>query len=168
MAKWSFSVASFTPAATADTANLGNQQHMTLQGGSGTQFIDVNEIFFGGLATSSAPTAMTLCRDSQIGSSITALTTGEKNAALSPFTAALAAAQVAYTQTSANKPQRSSTLGLLNLAFNAFGSNVRWVYAPGEECSLYGNTASLGELSLSSLNTGSPGLMSAHMIYEPK
>ena len=64
------------------------------------------------------------------------------------------------------KPQRSATLHLLHLSFNAYGGIVRWVARPGEEISIVGNTASLGEASLSCLNAGTPGAMSAHILYE--
>ncbi len=69
-------------------------------------------------------------------------------------TAALAAPVLTGNTNATNKPQRSSTLKLLNQSFNAFGGILRWVAAPGEEISIVGNTASLGELSLSSF-TGS-------------
>jgi hypothetical protein len=61
-----------------------------------------------------------------------------------------------------------TTLGLLNLSFNAFGGIVRWA-APDEHgvLRMLGNTASLGELSLSAYTGGTPGLMGAHIIYEP-
>ncbi len=63
-------------------------------------------------------------------------------------------------------PQRSSTLKLLNIGFNAFGGIYRWVAAPGEEISIVGNTASLGEVSLSAFTGGTPGAMGSHIIYE--
>ncbi len=43
----------------------------------------------------------------------------------------------------------------------------RWVAAPGEEPSTIGNTASLGEVSLSAFTGGTAGLTGAHVIYEP-
>jgi hypothetical protein len=56
---------------------------------------------------------------------------------------------------------------LLNLSFNAFGGIVRWVAAPGQEIGMLGNTASLGEISLSAYTGGTPGLMGSHFILEP-
>ena len=47
------------------------------------------------------------------------------------------------------------------------GGIVRWVAAPGEEPSTIGNTASLGEVSLSAFTGGTAGLTGAHIIYEP-
>jgi hypothetical protein len=166
MAKWSFNVATWTPTAVADTTNFTDSSYMALQGGSSTQLINVLEVYIGGQAGASTPTFMVLARDSTVGGTPTALTTGQKNAALNPATAALAAAQVPFVAAS-TKPQRSATLGLLNLSLNAFGGIVRWVYSPGEEIGILGNTASLGEVSLSAYTGGTPGLMGTHLIYEP-
>lgn len=166
MAKWSFQVANFTIAATADAANMTDNTYMGLMGGSTTQRINIMEVFMGGLAASSAPAIMQLARDSTVQATPTALTTGQSNAALDPNTAALAAPQVAFTAAT-TKPQRSATLAKLNLAFNLFGGLVRWLAAPGEEFTILGNTASLGEASLSAFTGSTAGALSAHIIYEP-
>lgn len=163
MAKWSASVPTWTPVAVADTTAMTDGGHHTLQGGSSTQRINVLEVYMGGQAGASSPSIMQVGRTSTVGGTLTAA----RLAALDPSTAALAAPPVAY-QTSTTKPQRSSTLGaLLNLSFNAFGGIVRWVAAPGEELTLLGNTASLGELSLNAFTGGTPGLMGSHFILEP-
>lgn len=166
MAKRSFSVATWTPVAVADTTNFTASGYQALQGGSTTQQIKVLEVYMGGQAGASTPTFMVLARDSTVGATTTALTTGQKDAALDATTAALAAPPVAFVAAT-TEPQRSSTLGLLNLSFNAFGGIVRWVAAPGEEISILGNTASLGEVSLSAYTGGTPGLMGSHIVYEP-
>lgn len=165
MAKWSFKSATWTPIAVADTTNFTNAGYMGLMGGSTTAVMSVIEIFMGGQAGASSPSLMIFSRDSTVQATPTALTTGESNASLNPATAALAAPQVTFTQ-STTKPQRSATLGLLNLSYNAFGGIVRWVAAPGEELMTVGNTASLGEVSLSAYTGGTPGLTGAHIIYE--
>lgn len=162
MARWSANFVNFTPTLVADAANFTNGGYAAFQGGSGTQRTNVLEVFMGGLAGASSPSAMTLSRDSTVG---TTLSVG-RFAALDAASAALAAPPAAF-QTATTVPQRSATLSLLQLAFNAFGGIVRWVAAPGEEVGMLGNTASLGEVSLSSLNTGTPGLMTAHLIVEP-
>ncbi len=168
MAKRSFSVATWTPTAVADTAAFTDNGYMALQGGSSTQATDIVEVFIGGQAGASAPSIMQFGRDSTVGVTLTALAAGQSDAALDPATAALAAPLVPFTA-STSKPQRSATLGrLLNLSFNAFGGILRWVPAPGEEIRMLGNTASLGELSLSAYTGGTPGLMGAHIIYETK
>lgn len=166
MAKWSFELATWTPTAVGDTANFTDNGYQGLMGGSTTQRIDIQEVYMGGQAGASSPSFMTLSRDSTVQATPTALTTGQKNAALDPATAALAAAQVAFTA-STTKPQRSATLAGLNLSFNAFGGIVRWQAPVGGEFRLLGNTASLGEASLSAYTGGTPGLMGSHIIYEP-
>lgn len=165
MAKRIVSVATQTPAATADTTNLVDATYPFLfQGGSGTQRTNILEIYLGGQAGASSPTLMLLARDSTVAAT-NSNGAGQTDAALDAATAALAA-PVLTGNTNTTKPQRSSTLHLLNLSFNAFGGIVRWVAAPGEEISIVGNTASLGEASLSAFTGGTPGLLGAHAIYE--
>lgn len=166
MAKRSFKLSTWTPVAVADATNFTDNGYQGLMGGSTTQVIKLLEVYMGGQAGSSSPSIMVLSRDSTVQATPTALTTGQSNAAFDPNTAALAAPPVAFTA-STTKPQRSATLGLLNLSYNAFGGIVRWVAAPGEEITVLGNTASLGEISLSAYTGGTPGLTGAHIIYEP-
>ena len=166
MAKRSFKSATWTPVAVADTVNFTDNGYLGLMGGSITQRLNIIEVYLGGQAAVTSPCLMLLSRDSVVQVTPTALTTGQSDAALDPSTAALAAPPVAFTA-STTKPQRSATLGLLNLSFNAFGGIVRWVAAPGEEIGVLGNTASLGEVSLSAYTGGTPGLLGAHLIYEP-
>lgn len=163
MAKWSASVNNWTPVAVADATNFTNAGYQALLGGSTTQRINILEVYMGGLAAAAAPAQMIFARDSTVGA--TALSGGNL-AAFDPATANLSAQPTVFN-TSTTKPQRSSTLQLLTLAFNAFGGIVRWVAAPGEEIGMLGNTASFGEVSLSHASTGTPGLMSSHFIYEP-
>ncbi len=151
MARWSATFpGGWTPTAIADTTNITDSTHHTIQGGSTTQRGELREVFLSGLATASAPTYTFLGRTSTVGATLTA----GRLASLDPATAALAAPPVSY-QVATTKPQRSSTLGmLLNLGFNSFGGIVRWVNGPDEIVSYLGNTASLGELSISGF-TGS-------------
>lgn len=167
MAKRIVSVTTLTPTATADTANLADATYPFLfQGGSATQRTNISEVFLGGQATSSAPTFMVLARDSTVASGTNSFGTGQTDAALDAATAALAAPVVIGNSNATTKPQRSASLHLLNLSFNAFGGLVRWIAAPGEEISLVGNTASLGEISLSAFTGGTPGALGCHAIYE--
>lgn len=164
MAKWSAAQNNWTPTAVADATNFTNAGYQALQGASATQRIRISEVYMGGLAAAAAPAQMQFARDSTIGA--TSLS-GGTNAALDPATAALALPPVSF-HTSTTKPQRSSTLQLLNLAFNAFGGVVRWVAPPDGEIGMLGNTAALlGEVSLSHASAGTPGLMSSHIIFEP-
>lgn len=167
MAKRIVSVTTQTPTATADTTNLADATYpFIVQGGSSTQRTNILEVYLGGQAGSSAPTIMVLARDSQVGSGTNTNGTGQTDAAMDAASAALAAPVVTGNSNATNKPQRSSTLHLLNLSFNAFGGIVRWVAAPGEEISIVGNSASLGEVSLSAFTGGTTGLLGAHLIYE--
>lgn len=167
MAKWSFSNPSWTPTAVGDTATMTANGAGFLQGGSSTQRIAVLEVQMGGVAGASSPSLMVLGRDSTVAATSITLGTNGKNAALDPATAALAAPQVpGFSATT--MPQRSSTLGhLLEMAFNAFGGVVQHIAAPGFEVWILGNTASLGEVSLSAFTGGTPGLMGSHILYEP-
>jgi hypothetical protein len=166
MAKFSFKVSTFTPVAVADTTNFTDAGYMALQGGSSTQRIDISEVSISGQAAASAPSLLVLSRDSTVGATLTSLSAGNSNAALDPASAALAAPPVGFVA-STTKPQRSATLGLLNLSLNAFGGIYRWVANQGSEIKMLGNAASFGEVSLSHYTGGTPGLIGAHIIYEP-
>jgi hypothetical protein len=166
MAKRSLSCATVTTAATADTTNLANTSYLGLiQGGSSTQRINVLEVMMGGQsASTSQPQIMLLSRDSTVGATVVA--GGTTDAAMDASTAALAAAPV--TGNSATTlPQRSSTLHLLNFSFNAYGGMARWLAKDGEEVSIIGNTASLGEVSLSAFTGTTAGAIGGHIVYEP-
>jgi hypothetical protein len=165
MAKRSLSITTITPTATADTTNLVDATYVgVIQGGSASQRVNILEVQLSGQASASAPTNMLLSRDSTVAATVS-LGTGLTDAALDASTAALAAPTV-VGNTATTKPQRSATLHLLNLSFNAFGGIVRWLAAPGEEISIVGNTASLGEVSLSAFTGGTPGALGAHIVYE--
>lgn len=165
MARWSTNFNNWTPVAVADAANMTAQGFMALQGGSASQRSNIVEVYMGGLAAASAPAQMLVARDSTVFAGATS--NAVKVVALDPATAALAAPPLGQSVGSTTLPQRSATLYLLPLGFNAFGGIVRWVAAPGEELGILGNTASLGEVSLSSASTGTPGLMASHFIFEP-
>lgn len=162
MARWYASNQVITPVAVADATNFTSAGFMALQGGSATQVNKITEVYMGGQATSSAPTPMILARDSTVGATLS----GSLLAAADPATAALAAPPVAFS-IATTKPQRSAALQLLQLGFNAFGGIVRWVAAPGYEIGMLGNTASLGEISLSCMTGGTPGALTPHIGFEP-
>lgn len=167
MAKWAFTNANWTPTAVAAGATQTANGACFLQGGSSTQYILTSEFYLGGMAGASSVNDMVVSRDSTVAVTAITLGTNGKNAALDPATAALAAPQVpGFSATT--MPQASTTLQLLTLAFNTFGGIVRWVAYPGEELRTVGNTASLGELSLScSSLSGTPGAMASSWVYEP-
>jgi hypothetical protein len=166
MTKWSASNPNWTLTGVADTTTMTANGAMFLQGGSATQKLLVSEVGLSGLAGASSPTAVQIARDSTVGVTSITLGTNGKNAPLDPFAANLAAPQVVgFSATT--MPQRSATLNLLTPGFNAFGGIYRWVAYPGEEITVYGNAVNVGEISLSALNIGTPGLMMSHLIYEP-
>lgn len=161
MARYSLGYQSKTMVATADTTNMTDNGYATfLQGGSSTMVLKVNEVYVGGEDTASTPTTMVFARDSTVAA--TGIS-GNTNAALDG--AATAPGTLAtFGCVSTTKPQRSSTLHLLQLSLNTYGGIARWQARYGEEISIVGNTASLGEASLSSV-TGT-GKASGHVLYE--
>ena len=165
MSLWSFSNASWTPVAFADTATMVANQAAFLLGGSTTQRMNIKEVYQGGLAGASSPTFMVLARDSTIAATAITLGTNGKNAPLDTAVAALAAAQLpGFSATT--MPQRAATLHLVQLGYNAFGGIVRWVASPEEIITLVGNAVNVGEISHSAFTGGTPGLMNSHIIYE--
>lgn len=166
MALRSLAHTGFTPTGTGDTANLADTTYLALQGGSGTQRCRIEEIYLGGQAGASSVNSVLLSNDSTIGVTLSK-GTGCTDAILDASAGALSTVAVGFN-TATTKPQRSATLHLLSLSFNAFGGIVRWVTSPNEYGpTLVGNTASLGEISLSAFTVGTAGAMSAHIIYEP-
>jgi hypothetical protein len=168
MAKRIFSSENFTPVAVADTSSFTNQGYMALQGGSSTQVSQISEVAAFGVGAAAAATPLVFGRDSTVGATLTALTTGESDGPFDPATAALAAPVNPFTQ-STTKPQRSASAAKIMMGVNAFGGVTRWqAYDEKDMIKMLGNTASLGELSLSCYTGGSPGPVSAHIIYETK
>jgi hypothetical protein len=163
-ARYSYSYSSITTSAIANATNLTNSGYPGfIQGGNTTQRINLIEVFMGGeAAASSAPQIMILARDSTVAA--TAITGGFNALLDGSGTAPATTAVVGNSATTT--PQRSSTLHLLHLSFNAYGGIVRWVSRQGEEPSVVGNTASLGEVSLSAFTGTTAGQISGHVIYE--
>jgi hypothetical protein len=161
MARYSANWRSITAVAVADTTNMTDSGYMAfLQGGNNTMQLKINEIYLGGEDTASTPTSAVLARDSTVGA--TGIS-GVRNALLDG--SATAPGTLAVTgNVSTTKPQRSATLSLLPLSLNTFGGLARWQARYGEEISTVGNTASLGEVSVSSV-TGT-GKTSGHILYE--
>lgn len=170
MANRVFHLTNWVPTATADTTALANSTFMGILGGSATQLINVKEIYITGDATSSAQCFTQFARDSTIGLTPTALASPGSDGPLHPSTAALAAAPGSYFS-AGTAPQRSASTanGKLELGLNAFGGVAKWnPYTPDMAFGILGNTAALGEASLSGF-TGSSATanVSAHIIYEP-
>src|SRR5207253_235744 len=167
MGKWSTGQVNWTPTATADTTALATNTYAALGGGTSTQRLECIEFYIAGVAGASSPTFLMFARDSTVGTSVTALAAPAFQGPLDAVGQALVATPSSFVS-AGGPPQRSAvtTLARLNLALNAFGGIVRWVAAPGEEFSIVGNTASLGEASLSAFTGGTVGLINHHIIYE--
>ncbi len=165
MAKYSAQYNTITPTAVADTTAMTDGTYFgVFQGGTATQRLKFQEIFLGGqAASSSSPTYWQLARDSTVGA--TAGSYGGTLTLTDATSTAPATAPVVNDHWT-TKPQRSATAKLLNLSFNAYGGVVRWVPSPDEDISVVGNTASLGEASLSAFTGGTPGACGGHVIFE--
>lgn len=169
MARRIISYTTITPTATADGTNLAATSFpFFLQGGSSTQQNKIHEISISGqAASSSSPTFMILSRDSAVAATSVAFGSGGMDASMDTATAALAAPPVTGNNAT-TLPQRSSTLHLMNCSLNAFGGVYFWRANKWDECvDIVGNTASLGEVSLSAFSGGTPGACGQHLIYEP-
>jgi len=167
MGKRSFSVATSTPTATADTVNLANNTHNgVLQADTGEtlQRNEISEIYLGGQAGASAPTIMVAAMNSLAATVIVVGTEGRDAPLDGQFSALATPVKVGRSGTVV--AQRSATLHLLQLSFNAFGGIVRWLAAPGEEIAVVGLAVNTGSFSLSAYTGGSAGLMSSHFVYE--
>lgn len=168
MAKRSFSAATWTPTATADTTNLANSTFMSIGASGATAGLNVLEIYIGGQASASSINIMQFARDSTLVATPTALAAPNSDGPLDSRTAALAAVPITAVQ-AGTAPQRSAatTAARLSLSLNVFGGIVRWVAAPGEEWGITGVTVNISESSLSAFTGGSAGLCGAHIVYEP-
>lgn len=163
MARHAATWSQITAAAVNDTTTFtAGQAPGFLRSGASTMQLKINEVYIGGLENSASNrTEMILARTSTI--SVGALSVG--NNALVDFTSTAPGTTASWGSTAATTfPQRSSTLYLLNLSMNAYGGIARWQARVGEEIGVYGNTASGGEVCLSSkLGTG---VTSGHILYE--
>ncbi len=168
MAKRSFHAPNYTPTAQSDATALTSATYQALEGGSGTQFLNIIEVYISGLGGASSPTIMQLARFGTTATTITTLTVPNSDGPLHPSTAVLTNSVIAFAAASVG-PSRSSAISdtKLELGLNAFGGIVRWVAAPGEEWGQLGNTAPLGGSVLSAFTGGTVGAVSSHLVYEP-
>jgi hypothetical protein len=170
MAKRIVSITTITPSAVADTTNLVDASYpAVVQGGSGTQRVQICEVSLTGQAGASAVAIMLLSRDSQVGTGSNTRGTGQNDAPLDPATAALAAPALTGNQFATNKPQRDTANHLHNFSVNAFGGQIFWRPAmyPDQAPIVLGNTASFGEISLSAFTGSGSAALGAYIVYEP-
>lgn len=170
MSVFMFAVGTITPGAgTADNASLTASTYMALQGGTTTQMNFIDEIYMGGQATATAPMIMLLGRDSTVQATPTALAAPNSNGPVHPSAGVLTAPAVgAITASTQAIRSNSVSLGKKNFTFNAYGGMVRVNYANTQDrFGILGNTASLGEVSLSSFTgTTAAQAIGAHILYE--
>lgn len=170
MAIRAFTVPSWTPVAVADATNFTDGGYMAIVGGSTTQRNFVKQVLIEGLATAGAVTPLVMALDSTKGATLTALAAPNADGPMNAATAALAAPPVSFVA-STTKPQRTASTSLRKLALglNAYGGQVRWESAavPGSDYEILGNAINEGELSISCLTGGSPGLVGTTILYEP-
>lgn len=166
MAKYSGTFTSVTGTAIADTTALtDNNYYYAVQGGTSTQRNVFKEIMIEGEATASAVIVAKFARNSTASATLVAGTGGRAPVLLDGTGTAPATAPLGGNSASTD-PQRSSTLHLLSASFNAFGGIFRWVAADGYEPSIVGNTASLGDVSLSTTTGTAAGACSGHILFE--
>lgn len=156
-------IPTWTPTAVADTTNMTDGGHHTIQGGvANTQRNEVRKVELAGQAGVSSPMILVLGRTSTVGATLTAL----RLAPTDGSAVLIANPPVSYAA-STTKPQRSATLGMLaNLGFNAYGGLLHWFPGPEQRLAAVGNAASLGELSLNAFTGGTMGALSSNIVIE--
>jgi hypothetical protein len=165
MARYTFNKSNWTPVLVADTTNFTDNGYVAVQGGNTTMRIDIYDVFIGGAATSSAAQQLVISRDSTVGA--TSLT-GVLSALTDPTATAPGTLPLAFSA-STTKPQRSATLQLLPCPFNAFGGTFRWTAADmAGSFGILGNGATFGEISISSINAGTAGLVGCVLLGDVK
>lgn len=169
MSVYMFEVGTWTTGTgTADAVALTTLQYMALQGGTSTQVNMVEEIYMGGQATASAPAIMLFARDSTVVGTPTTLVTPNSNGPVNASAGVLTAPAVAAV-TGGTQAQRATsvTLGKKNFTFNLFAGIVKASYQNTQDrFGILGNTASLGEVSLSAFTGTTSGLIGSHILYE--
>lgn len=164
-----FQVGTFTTGTgTADNSSLTTVAYMALQGGTTTQVNFIEEVYIGGQATASAPTIMLLGRDSTVVATPLALSSPNTNGLTNPSGAVITAPAVgAITGSTQAVRSNSVTLAKKNFTFNSFGGIVKASYQnTADRFGILGNTASLGECSLSAFTGTTSSAVGAHIIYE--
>lgn len=173
MAKRIATHSGLTPTATADSTNLADSTYpIAIQGGNTTQRADVCECTVSGQASTGAVTPMFLAFDSQVGTGSLTKDASTSTANLTDVqadgsTTALGTTFTVFNKAATNKPQRDTGKLGFDMTINAFGGKARLNWPLDQQMVIVGNTASFGEVSLSARGGGSPGLISAHILFEP-
>ncbi len=156
-------IPNWTPVPVADTTNMTDNGHHTIQGGvASTQRNEVRKVEISGMAGVSSPMVLVLGRTSTVGATLTA----GRLAATDGSAVLIANPPVSYA-VSTTKPQRSATLGMLaNLGLNAYGGLLHWFPGAEQRLAAIGNAASLGELSLNAFTGGTAGAINSNIVIE--
>jgi hypothetical protein len=168
---FSFGAGAITSGAgTADNATVGTGGFMAILGGTSTQMSFVDEVYLGGEAASTAPHIMHLARSSAVATTPTALAANSGNSfgLLNPSGGVLTSVPTAFVA-AATGSTRSGTVTLARkvFAYNAFGGIVRANYANTQDrFGILGNTASLGEFTLSAFTGTTTAAYGGHIILE--
>lgn len=169
MAKRVFQQATFTPNATADNTAMANATYMALEAGSTTQILEVLEIYVGGQAPStSSPCILQFARSLAFGVTPTALAAPNGDGQVDGVSAAPATTPLAYVAAGTGPTRtNTATTARLNLSMNAFGGAVKYQANRGEGYRIVGTAVSASGSTLSAFTGGTPGLIGAHIAYEP-
>lgn len=172
MAKRTFNFNGTNVTASALGSAAGASQYMGIAGANGTQYIDILEVKVSGSGTASAVLGTTLARVSSAHTGgQSALASPNSDGPMNPATAALAAPPVTWINatTLQSTPSSAAADTKFDLTTNAFGGIVRENFAPTQQFSMVGSTATLGETVLfnSSSANGATGSFNAAIIYEP-
>jgi hypothetical protein len=170
MSVYAFAVPSWTTGTgLADNVSLVTLQYMALLGGTATQMNFVEEVMIEGLATAAAPGIMVLARNSTVSVGATTLVTPNANGPTHPSAGVLTAVAVGSVTVATTFPVRSNSVTSPKkvFSFNFFGGIISKNYANTQDrFGILGNTASLGELSLSAFTGTTSSLVSSHILYE--
>ncbi len=171
MAKRIFQVTGMTFTATSDSTIPANFTYMAVSGATSSQRVDILEVYWGGLASASAPHTLSLARTVTPGTTTSALTTAQNvsDGPADSATAALLSPVWAYINCATNPTTTNAiTDARLHLGGNAFGGIVRWNAAPTQQWTITGTASpSVSILRCSNLASAASPVLDAHIIYEP-
>ncbi len=158
--KYTSAVTSWTPAATADGAQLSASGYHALRAAAATDMARVLEIYAGGEATSSTVNAWAVRRHTTHATT----PTNRVPVPFNPYSQVSVFQGFITASTNPTVAALATVQHVINLSFNTFGGIVRWVAAPDEEIYIITVTANNDEISLSTV-TGA-GIASSHFVVE--
>ncbi len=158
--KYTSAVSGWTPAATADGAQLSASGYHALRTAAATDMARIVEVGVQGEATSSTVNQMALRRHTTHATT----PTNRVPAPLNPYSQVSVFQGFITASTNPTVAALATIQHVINLSFNAFGGLARWVAAPDEEIYLITATANNDEISLASVS--GVGLVSSHYVVE--